>query len=62
MQTLETEAISRGCRQITLTTFSFQAPDFYQQLGYHAFGIFGNGHQKSIYKNELNNTQRGHER
>ena len=49
LQTLEREAVSRGCRQITLTTFSFQAPDFYQQLGYHVFGIFGGfgkGHQK----------------
>ena len=49
LQTLETEAISRGCCQITLTTFSFQAPAFYQKLGYHVFGLFGgfgNGHQK----------------
>lgn len=49
LQTLEAEAVSRGCRQITLTTFSFQVPAFYQKLGYQVLGLFGgfgNGHQK----------------
>jgi len=43
---LEQAAIERGCRQITLETFNFQAPEFYQRLGYHVFGVIeGFGHR-----------------
>jgi ribosomal protein S18 acetylase RimI-like enzyme len=31
-------AISSGCRQAWVDTFSFQAPDFYRRLGYRVFG------------------------
>jgi GNAT superfamily N-acetyltransferase len=46
---LEEAAVVRGCRQITLETFSFQAPEFYQKLGYSVFGViqgFGNHYRK----------------
>jgi GNAT superfamily N-acetyltransferase len=34
----EQEAVQRGCRYAFLDTFSFQAPEFYQKLGYIIFG------------------------
>ncbi|CAB4709634.1 MAG: GNAT family N-acetyltransferase [Actinobacteria bacterium] len=30
----ETEAVARGCRHVFVTSFTFQAPGFYERLGY----------------------------
>jgi GNAT superfamily N-acetyltransferase len=38
MATAETEARKRGARSVYLNTFDFQAPEFYQKLGYREFG------------------------
>ncbi len=34
----ERRAIERGCHSAWVDTFSFQAPGFYRELGYEAFG------------------------
>jgi ribosomal protein S18 acetylase RimI-like enzyme len=34
----EGRALERGCHSVWLDTFSFQAPGFYQKLGYRVFG------------------------
>ena len=35
----EQEACTRGCNHMILSSFSFQAPDFYQKLGYEVFAV-----------------------
>ena len=45
----EDEARQRGAKKAYLDTFSFQAPDFYEQHGYRVFGTlddFPIGHQR----------------
>ncbi|QKS69713.1 GNAT family N-acetyltransferase [Paenalkalicoccus suaedae] len=39
LRELEAIAVEKGCRFIHLDTFSFQAPEFYKQHGYEAFGM-----------------------
>ncbi|MET3195573.1 GNAT family N-acetyltransferase [Bacillus sp. OAE603] len=39
LQHIEKTAIENNCRLILLDTFSFQAPDFYQKLGFKVVGI-----------------------
>jgi len=49
MDTAETEARSRGVRNVYLDTFSFQAPEFYKKLGYREFARldeFPPGHRR----------------
>ena len=38
LQTAETEAVARGCEQMVLSSFTFQAPDFYRRHGYEETG------------------------
>jgi GNAT superfamily N-acetyltransferase len=48
MALVESEAKARGCRQIALETHDFQAPAFYQKLGFTIVGRIADyplGHQ-----------------
>ena len=52
----EAEAVARGCRQATLSTHDFQAPDFYRRYGYVVCGAvdeYPQGHQKLYLKKTL---------
>ena len=49
MRAVEKEAIARGCTQIVLETYDFQAPDFYRKLGFTALSAvpdYPRGHQR----------------
>ena len=52
----EEEAVKRGCTQVWLDTFSFQAPGFYEKQGYREFGRLENfpvGHSRSFFTKSL---------
>ena len=36
LETAEAEAVRRGCREMQLSTHSYQAPEYYPRLGYQA--------------------------
>ena len=49
MLAAEAEARRRGCKQVIVDTFSFQAPEFYKKLHYREFGLlndFPAGHSR----------------
>jgi len=56
VQAVEAEATSRGCERILLSTHSFQAPGFYERLGYQRLFVLEDvphGHQKVFYSKRL---------
>lgn len=56
--TAEQEAVNHGCLHAYLFTYSFQAPGFYQHLGYEVFGELENfplGHRRFFLKKSLQN-------
>jgi GNAT superfamily N-acetyltransferase len=56
MESAEREAITHGCTNAYLDTFSFQAPEFYKKLGYVVFGEledFPPGHKRIFLRKKL---------
>lgn len=56
METAEAEGIQRSCHSAYLDTFSFQAPEFYLNLGYEIFGTleaFPNEHKRFFMRKSL---------
>jgi len=56
MRLIEDEAVRRGCKHSYLNTMSFQAPAFYEKLGYVEFGRlddFPRGHSRVFLKKDL---------
>ena len=52
----EQEARRRGCRQILLMTFTFQAPDFYARHGFTVLAAvagYSQGHQNLLMSKDL---------
>ena len=56
MQRAEEEALRRGCHQVWLDTFSFQARGFYEKLGYAVFGALDDypvGHSRFFLRKTI---------
>ncbi|MVV46764.1 GNAT family N-acetyltransferase [Pseudomonas sp. PB120] len=58
MQMAEAQAREKGCIGIWLDTFDFQAPGFYQKLGYSELGQIADyppGHKRYFFQKRLTN-------
>ena len=56
LQAVEQQARLRGCQQIVLESFSFQAPGFYRKLGYEEFAVLPEhprGHYNAYLRKRL---------
>ena len=56
MRAAENEAMLRGCRQMVLSTHSFQAPSFYEGLGFERLATIPNyprGYEQYLYFKDL---------
>ena len=59
IKSAEQEGVKRGCRNVFLNTFSFQALEFYQKLGYYVFAQledFPQHHIRYFLRKELSET------
>lgn len=56
MALAEEEALRRGCKHAHLDTIEFQAPAFYESLGYRQWGVLEDlppGHRRIFYRKDL---------
>jgi ribosomal protein S18 acetylase RimI-like enzyme len=60
LQEAERRAVERGCHSAWLDTWSFQAPGFYQRLGYEVFGTldYPPDHRRFFLKKRLKSEAR----